>query len=96
MNKFVITVAALFASNVFAGDLNQIGTLTQSQFLKLSTDLGAASAYKGVTPATPLGPVGFDVGVEISQTSIENSALFRQAGAGDVSNLYVPDRKSVV
>ena len=90
MNKFVITVAALFASNVFAGDLNQIGTLTQSQFLKLSTDLGAASAYKGVTPATPLGPVGFDVGVEISQTSIENSALFRQAGAGDVSNLYVP------
>ncbi len=90
MKKIVLAVATLFAANAYAGDLNQIGTLTQNQFLKLSTDLGAASAYKGVTPATPLGAVGFDIGAEITQTSIENSALFRQAGAGDVSNLVVP------
>ena len=90
MKKIVLAVATLFAANAYAGDLNQIGTLTQNQFLKLSTDLGAASAYKGVTPATPLGVVGFDIGAEITQTSIENSAIFRQAGAGDISNLYVP------
>ncbi len=90
MKKIVLAVATLFAANAYAGDLNQIGTLTQNQFLKLSTDLGAASAYKGVTPATPLGAVGFDIGAEITQTSIENSAIFRQAGAGDVSNLVVP------
>lgn len=90
MKKIVLAVATLFAANAYAGDLNQIGTLTQNQFLKLSTDLGAASAYKGVTPATPLGAVGFDIGAEITQTSIENSALFRQAGAGDVSNLVLP------
>ena len=90
MKKIVLAVATLFAANACAGDLNQIGTLTQNQFLKLSTDLGAASAYKGVTPATPLGVVGFDIGAEITQTSIENSAIFRQAGAGDVSNLLVP------
>lgn len=90
MKKIVLAVASLFAANAFAGDLNQIGTLTQNQFLKLSTDLGAASAYKGVTPATPLGLTGFDIGAEITQTSIENSAILRQAGAGDISNLYVP------
>ena len=90
MKKILLAVAALFAANTHAGDLNQIGTLTQNQFLKLSTDLGAASAYKGVTPAAPLGAVGFDIGAEITQTSIENSAIFRQAGAGDISNLYVP------
>lgn len=90
MKKIVFTVALMFAGNAVAGDLNQIGTLTQNQFLKLSTDLGAASAYKGVTPATPLGSTGFDVGVELTQTSVENSAEFRQAGAGDTSNLYVP------
>lgn len=90
MKKIVLAVATLFAANAYAGDLNQIGTLTQNQFLKLSTDLGAASAYKGVTPATPLGLTGFDIGAEITQTSIENSAIFRQAGAGDISDLYVP------
>ena len=90
MKKIVLAVALLGAANAFAGDLNQIGTLAQNQFLKLSTDLGAASAYKGVTPATPLGLVGFDIGAEITQTSIENSAVFQQAGAGNINNLYVP------
>jgi hypothetical protein len=90
MKKIALAVAMLGAAHASAGDLNQIGTLTQNQFLKLSTDLGAASAYKGVTPATPLGTAGFDIGAEITQTSIENSAAFRQAGAGDISNLYIP------
>lgn len=90
MRKIVFAVTTLLAANAFAGDLNQIGTLAQNQFLKLSTDLGAASAYRGVTPATPLGLTGFDIGAEITQTSIENSAIFRQAGAGDVNQLYVP------
>ncbi len=90
MKKIVVAVAMLFAANAVAGDLDQIGTLSQSQFLKLSTDLGAAAAYKGVTPATPLGLTGFDVGVEVTQTKIENTSEFRQAGVGDISNLYVP------
>ena len=90
MKKIALMVAMLCTTNAFAGDLNQIGTLTQNQFLKLSTDLGAASAYKGVTPATPLGALGFDIGAEITQTSIENSTILRQAGGGDISNLYVP------
>jgi hypothetical protein len=92
--RLVLAALAFIASGIcpssFAGNLDQIGTLAQSQFLKLSTDLGAAAAYKGVTPATPLGWSGFDVGVELTQTQLENAAAFRQAGAGDLDNLYLP------
>ena len=90
MKKALLAIVMLGAANVFAGDLNQIGTLTQSQFRSFSNDLGAASAYKGLLPATSLGTVGFDIGVEVTQTSLENAAVFRQAGAGDISNLYLP------
>jgi hypothetical protein len=83
-------MAGCVCTGSFAGNLDQIGTLAQSQFLKLSTDLGAAAAYKGVTPATPLGVTGFDIGVEATQTQLESAAIFRQAGAGNVDNLYVP------
>ena len=89
MPKIVVAVALVLAANAEAGDLNQISSLTQGQFLKLSTDLGAASTYKGVTPATPLGLAGFDLGAEITQTKLENTAEFRQAGAGDLDNVYI-------
>lgn len=96
MNRLKLSVAALAtilcmaSTGSFAGNLDQIGTLAQSQFLSLSTDLAAAASYKGVTPATPLSVSGFDVGLEVTQTQLESAAAFRQAGAGDVSNLYVP------
>lgn len=88
--KCIAALIACTAVNGFAGDLNNIGTLSQSQFLKLSTDLGAAASYKGVTPATPLGITGFDIGIEVTQTQLESTAVFRQAGAGDLDNVYVP------
>ena len=53
MKKALLAIVMLGAANVFAGDLSQIGTLTQSQFRSFSNDLGAASAYKGLLPATP-------------------------------------------
>jgi hypothetical protein len=73
-----------------AGEFSGIGTLAQDEFRALSKDLGAAFAYKGVTPATPLGPLGFDVGVVVTDTRLENSSLFSRAGAGDQSHLVLP------
>jgi hypothetical protein len=73
-----------------AADFSSVGTLTQDQFRGLSQDLGAAFSYKGVTPATPLGVVGFDVGVEVTDTKIENAGVFAAAGAGSRSELVVP------
>ena len=75
---------------VQAADFPTIGALSQDEFHRISQDLGAAFSYKGVTPATPLGIAGFDVGVEVSETTMENSELFARAGAGSQSRLVVP------
>lgn len=73
-------------ADAFAG----IGELAQGEFRALSKDLGAAFSYKGVTPATALGPLGFDVGIEVTDTQMENSSLFARAGAGGQSRLVIP------
>jgi hypothetical protein len=73
-----------------AGEFGSLGNLAQDEFRRVSADLGAAASYKGVTPATPLGLTGFDIGVEVSATKVENSRLFALAGAGSQSDLVVP------
>jgi hypothetical protein len=80
----------LTAVSARAGDFPAVGSLTQDEFHRLSQDLGAAFSYKGVTPATALGITGVDVGVEVTDTKMENSAVFAQAGAGNQSNLVIP------
>ena len=83
---FAITQPAM------AGSITNLGALTQPQFDTLSKDLGAALSYKPITPAASLGIVGFDVGVEATQTSMSNSSqIWKTATNGSsVSNLYVP------
>ncbi len=73
-----------------AADFPDIGGLLQGEFRDLSRDLGAAFSYKGVTPATPLGTLGFDVGLEVTETRMEHSRLFALAGAGDTSRVVIP------
>jgi hypothetical protein len=73
-----------------AGEFSDIRDLAQGEFRALSKDLGAAFSYKGVTPATALGPLGFDVGLEVTETRVENSSLFARAGAGGQSRLVIP------
>ncbi len=73
-----------------AGDFPSLGALGQEEFRRLSEDLGAALSYKGVTPATPLGAAGFDIGLEVSATDVRNSSLFRLAGNDAPDYLVVP------
>src|SRR6266705_4819131 len=74
---------------VVAGDINNIKALSQPNFRLLSEDLGAALSYKPLTPTAPLGITGFDVGIAVTDTKLENSAVFAKAGA-DISNAAVP------
>jgi hypothetical protein len=74
----------------WTADINNIGGLTQDEFRRLSQDLGAALSYKPLTPAEPLGLLGFDVGLAATVTKIENPDAFKNAGAGDISNVAVP------
>jgi hypothetical protein len=74
-----------------ADDLDSIGALVQGEFRDLSEDLGAALSYKAIAPAEPLGITGFDVGIEVSSTALDNDAAFNKACSGcDISNLYIP------
>lgn len=90
MRRIVAAAAAACILPAQAADFTSLSALAQGEFHRLAGDLGAAFAYKGVTPATPLGPIGFDVGVEVTGTRMENSSLFALAGAGSRSQLVIP------
>ena len=86
-------VAALLAAGPLAagaGDFPTIDAVSQDAFRGLSRDLGAAFSYKGVVPAAPLGTLGIDVGIEATTTKIEHGSAFSEAGAGGVSDVFVP------
>ncbi|MGZ5035474.1 MAG: hypothetical protein ACXWG1_05700 [Usitatibacter sp.] len=86
------TIALAAAASVVAcpaADFTSLGSLSQEEFAALSRDLGAALSYKGVTPATPLGATGFDIGVEATDTRMQSSSAFQSAGAGSHSDLAV-------
>ncbi len=87
------TVAALvLAPAAWAGgDIDSVGNLSQGLFKDLTADLGAALSYKAIRPAEPLGTLGFDIGFEVSSTSLESSALeTATSGEATSSRLLVP------
>jgi hypothetical protein len=71
-----------FAQSVWAGNIDNIGSLNQSQFKTFSEDIGSVASYKPVTPAEPLGVFGFDLGIEATQTKLQDPALWTIATSG--------------
>ncbi|MBE9515658.1 MAG: hypothetical protein IME93_01640 [Proteobacteria bacterium] len=65
-----------------ATDIDQISNLVtvlglaqaQDAYLLLSEDLGGAIAYRSVSPAESLGITGFDLGIEVTNSKMQNSA----------------------
>lgn len=86
-------LACLAQPALAASNITTLQGTSQADFRNLSEDLGSALSYKAVTPAAPLGTSGFDVGIEVTQTSMAKSAaLWNQitGGGGNVNYLYVP------
>ena len=74
-----------------ASNIDQINQLLQTEFRLLSEDLGAALSYKALTPAEPLGITGFDLGVEVTATKIQNTDVWDRVISGSApSTLYLP------
>jgi len=90
--KRSLAFASLFAVALpaVAKDITLIDQLNQNEFRLLSEDLGAALSYKPLIPTTPLGVTGFDLGLAVTSTKLENSAVLNKAGAGDISDVVVP------
>jgi hypothetical protein len=88
--KFVLTLCAIssafICTHTQAADLNSLQALAQTEFRNLSDDLGAVLGYKPLTPATPLGITGFDVGFAVTGTSLGNSDVWKKAA----SNASIP------
>ena len=68
---------------------DQLQNLNQAEFTALSKDMLAATSYKAVAPGAPLGLIGFDLGAELSVTKLNNSTVWRKAGA-NISSLAMP------
>lgn len=81
----------LTASPAWAQEIDQLQNIGQAEFRLLSEDLGAALSYHAQTPAEPLGITGFDLGVGVTATRIENRAILEQVTSDDVeATLYLP------
>jgi hypothetical protein len=83
---------ALAALPSQATELNTLQLLNQAEFNLLVKDLGAATSYKGLASATPLGLTGFDIAVHSAFTDPVNKAvLSKAAGGADIpSTVPVP------
>jgi len=84
MKRILVSVALVASSAAVqaANNIDTLGSLAQSEFRLFSEDLGAALSYKALAPAEPLGITGFDLGVEVTATSLEHSNLFDKASSG--------------
>lgn len=90
MRARILALAAALAAPAAHAEFTNVRDLLRGELEQVAADLGAAFSYKGVTPATALGTVGFDVGLVVSDTTVEHAGLFRRAGAGSPSRITVP------
>lgn len=87
----LVAIAGAAAPASAAENIDQLDQLVQIEFRRLSADLAGVLSYKGVVPAEPLGLTGFDIGVEVTSTSLRYPAAWDRASSGNVSStIYVP------
>ena len=88
---FVISILGLGLSfPAQAANLDLLRGIAQPQFRLLSEDLGAVLSYKPLSPGEPLGITGFDIGIEVSATRLENAAVYARVTGDSTSTLYLP------
>lgn len=89
--RFALLSALLCAAPATAQEIDRLQTIGQAQFRLLSEDLGAALSYHAQIPAEPLGITGFDFGVGVTATRMENAAILQQVTSDDAdATIYVP------
>jgi hypothetical protein len=89
MKRLLAIALCSLAAQAQAGGIDRLQDLSQQQFRALSEDLGAAFGYKGLVPAEPLGLAGFDVGVEMTATRLDNPGVADRASRGGYPDTLV-------
>jgi hypothetical protein len=72
MKKWLVALVFFTAVPAMAGDISFQPGMTQQYFKDFSRDAAAILVYRAVAPAEPLGLLGFDIGVEITATGIDD------------------------
>lgn len=96
LSRHPILLAAAIAAGTAAGSvqasgLDSLELLSQDNFETLSENLSAALHYRGITPTEPLGVIGFDVGVSLTATEIDDEILdLASDGDFDLDQIFIP------
>lgn len=88
--SIVVASALIAATQAHAYEFNSISTLSQSEFRLLSEDLSSTLSYKPVIPAADLGITGFDLGLSVGGTHIENRDVLKKAAGGASVPAVIP------
>ncbi len=94
LRRGVLALAlALFAviPKVYAQSFDSLQALSQDDFRVLAENLSSATHYRGITPTEPLGIIGFDIGLSVTATDIDESVLdLANGGEFDSSRILLP------
>ena len=82
-----VATAMAIHTQATAGDLSNLSTLNQAEFLALSKDLAAVTSTKAMEPAAPLGLTGFDVSASSTMTRIQDGAAWAKVSGDHATNL---------
>lgn len=84
-------LALCAAAPAQAGTDIDLGAIAQPAFNTFAEEIGVATAYNPVSPAEPLGVLGFDVGVSATLVNIDNTVWDQAVLGGNApSNLVIP------
>lgn len=92
LSAFVLVSAvAVLPSTAQASAFESLEALNQENFEVLVENLSAATSYRGITPTEPLGIVGFDVGISLTATEIDDDIVdLASDGDFDLGQILVP------
>lgn len=83
LRKFSLAIGvAMLSGTTSANDFSDVKQLTQDAFLRLAKDLASVTALRALSPGVTLNLLGFDIGVEVGVTKVDDAAAWRKAGGG--------------
>jgi hypothetical protein len=93
MAGFVVIIFLISISSItFAADdiiIPPTGIYSQPEFKDLSETLGLVISYKPLTPAEPLGILGFDLGIEVTAVDVDQGESFLTEVISDPPSYFV-------
>lgn len=83
MKKITLAIGiTLFSCVATANDFKDVKQLTQDAFLRLAKDLASVTALRALSPGVTLNLLGFDIGLEVGVTKVDDATAWRKAGGG--------------